>query len=36
MEGAESPTSAQPNLNEMAIDMFQKSADYIEAELAGN
>lgn len=35
MEGAESPTSTQPNLNELAVDMFEKSAEYIEAELSG-
>lgn len=36
MESAESPSGSQPNLNELAVDMFQKSAEYIEAELAGN
>ncbi|KAG8184703.1 hypothetical protein JTE90_013092 [Oedothorax gibbosus] len=34
MEPAESPTGSHPNLNELAVDMFQKSSEYIEAELA--
>ncbi|GFU80316.1 biogenesis of lysosome-related organelles complex 1 subunit 2 [Trichonephila clavipes] len=34
MEAVESPSDNQPNLNELAVDMFQKSAEYIEAELA--
>ncbi|XP_071033950.1 biogenesis of lysosome-related organelles complex 1 subunit 2 isoform X3 [Parasteatoda tepidariorum] len=34
MESTESPTGVEQNLNELAVDMFQKSAEYIEAELA--
>jgi len=34
MENVNSPTGVEPNLNELAVDMFQKSAEYIEAELS--